>query len=154
MQSLLPSSSVPINNKEYLRESNCGLEEEEQQGCKEKFPPYTYNSFLSSLTNNGSNKEEIFWKIYDKLEEEELVKSSNLDSSSATMQIDKNTISGTELKNRLVSSNKFFIGDALSIIEEMVKLRKLEKVSFDTYRRRITTTKDNPIYSKNPTELY
>jgi hypothetical protein len=50
-------------------------------------------------------------------------------------EVDKNTVSGQELKLELVSSGKFFIGDAVQIIEDMVKAGKLEEVSFDTYRR-------------------
>jgi hypothetical protein len=140
---------VPMDNKSYLKEGN-SKSGSEDGGCKEKFLPYTCNI-----------QEEFFWKIYDKLEEEEeeqQQKSSNHDATTTTtttmMEIDKNTVSGTELKKRLVSSNKFSVADAVLIIEEMVEAGKLEKVSFDTYRRRrivtttTTTTKDNPIYSK------
>jgi hypothetical protein len=132
---------VPIDNKSYLKEGN-SKSGSEDEGCKEKSPLHTNNILLSTLNNNNNDedsneeqKQEIFWKIYSDLENEELLKSSNVDNISITMQIDKNTISGTELKKRLVSSNKFFAGDAVSIIEEMVKAGRLEKVSFDTYRR-------------------
>jgi hypothetical protein len=52
------------------------------------------------------------------------------------MEIDKITISGQELKNRLISSGKFFAGDAFQILEDMVKNCKLERVAFDTYKRK------------------
>jgi hypothetical protein len=53
------------------------------------------------------------------------------------MEIDKYTISGQTLKNRLVESGMFFVGDAVRIIEDLVKEGKLEKVSFDTYQKKV-----------------
>jgi hypothetical protein len=139
---------VPMDNKSYLKEGSNSKSGSEDEGCKEKSPPHANNILLSTLNNNNNDddsnndvKQQIFWKIYSDLENDELLKSSNVDNISITMQIDKNTISGTELKKRLVSSNKFSVGDAVLIIEEMVKAGRLEKVSFDTYRR-IKTEKE------------
>jgi hypothetical protein len=52
------------------------------------------------------------------------------------MEVDKYTVSGQELKSRLVASGQFFVDQATAIIEHMVNATKqLEKVSFDTYRK-------------------
>jgi MoxR-like ATPase len=64
----------------------------------------------------------VFWRIYDELE-------------NSSLNRDK-TVSGQELKARLISSNKFFVGDAVLIIERMVRTGKLAGVAFDTYRRK------------------
>ena len=57
------------------------------------------------------------------------------EQSSNHMEVDKNTVSGQELKMELVSSGRFFIGDAVQIIDDMVKAGRLDRISFDTYRR-------------------
>ena len=59
--------------------------------------------------------------LFEKIENEQ---SSN---PQVTMQIDKKTVSGTELKNHLVSSGNFYVGDAVLIIEKMVENKKLKK---------------------------
>jgi hypothetical protein len=64
----------------------------------------------------------VFWRIYDELE-------------SASDNREK-TVSGQELKSRLVSSNKFFVGDAVLIIERMIRTGKLCIIGFDTYQRK------------------
>ena len=46
------------------------------------------------------------------------------------------TVSGQKLKEELISSNKFFVGDAVQILREMVRVGYLEQLEFDTYSRR------------------
>jgi hypothetical protein len=83
-----------------------------------------------NVITTTAEKQSAFWKIYGALESEQ---ASNPD---ATMEVDKYTVSGQELKNRLVASGQFFVDQATAIIEHMVKATKqLEKVSFDTYRK-------------------
>jgi hypothetical protein len=64
--------------------------------------------------------DDVFWLIYDELE-------------SAS---DKRTVNGRELKARLVSSNKFFVGDAVLITERMVSTGQLCLIGYDTYQRK------------------
>lgn len=61
----------------------------------------------------------VFWRIYNELES----KSEN------------KTVSGQELKARLISSNKFYVGDAVLITERMVRTGQLCIIRFDTYQR-------------------
>ena len=56
--------------------------------------------------------------------------------SNPGMEMDKTTISGEKLQAVLVSSGKFIQSDAAIIIEEMSKAEYIEKVSWDTYRRK------------------
>jgi hypothetical protein len=37
------------------------------------------------------------------------------------MELDKITVSGQEIKNRLISSGKFFAGDAFQMLEDMLE---------------------------------
>ena len=52
------------------------------------------------------------------------------------MDVDKSTLSGQEIKNRLISSGKFFAGD-VQILEDMTKKGKLERVAFDVPRKKV-----------------
>jgi hypothetical protein len=106
-------------NKGDMRQEQ---EEYGDEACKEKTSPNTPDILTS-------DKESIFWEKYDTLEREEEERSSN------HYEVDKNTVSGQELKMELVSSGRFFIGDAVQIIDDMVKAGRLDRISFDTYRR-------------------
>ena len=69
------------------------------------------------LPMHNGRHDGVFWRIYDELENAS----------------DKGTVGGTELKARLVSCNKFFVGDAVLIIERMVRTGKIRTVGFDKY---------------------
>jgi MoxR-like ATPase len=62
----------------------------------------------------------VFWRIYEELESKS----------------DKRTVSGQELKARLISSNKFFVSDAVLITERMISTGQLRILKFDTYQRK------------------
>jgi len=49
--------------------------------------------------------------------------------------IDKSTVSGKKLEERLISTGQFYNGDAARMVKEMVRVGKLEEVMLDTYRR-------------------
>ena len=93
----------------------------EDETEKERIP-------LSSKDSLLIEKEAAFWDIYDQLEEEQR-------NGSNHMEIDKTTVSGQELKQRLVSSGRFYTSDAHMMIVEMVSKGELEQVSYDTYAR-------------------
>jgi hypothetical protein len=63
---------------------------------------------------------DIFWQRFEELENKSY----------------DNIVNGKELKANLVSSNKFFIGDAVQIIGDMVRAKEIEEVDFDLYKRR------------------
>ena len=67
-------------------------------------------------TDDGTH-DEVFWRIFDELENGDKI------------------VRGGELKARLVSSNKFFVGDTVLITDRMVRTGKICNVGFDTYRR-------------------
>jgi predicted transcriptional regulator len=64
----------------------------------------------------------IFWQKFEELENE----------SSCSNKI----VKGEKLKANLVSSNKFFVGDAAQIIRDMIKAEEIEEVQYDLYKRR------------------
>lgn len=122
-------------------------EEREVEGYKEK-SPLTTNNF--SITEGGDDKkEQIFWRIYDELEQQQphqqQAVEQQLSNCDLKTEIDGNnsTVNGQELKNRLISSNEFYVGEAFQMIEDMVKAGKLEKVAFDTYKRKKSSDDDN-----------
>jgi hypothetical protein len=51
------------------------------------------------------------------------------------VEIDKNTVSGQELEQRLVSSGLFYTSDAHMMVVDMVSKGELKEVAFDTYVR-------------------
>jgi predicted transcriptional regulator len=112
------------------------LKEKDNDQRKEKSPPHTTNfshdnvcqeNSQLTITNSSRSKIEDFQKIYDELEAEQL------HSPESTISIDKSTVGGEELRQRLLDSNLFSQSDAAIIIQDMVKAGYLEEVSFDTY---------------------
>jgi hypothetical protein len=85
---------------------------------------------IKKQEGNGKEKEEEkgedisinFWIIYDRLE----------DNSNGDGRI----VNHKKLHEALVSSGKFYTGDATQIISDMVKDGKLEPVSFHSYRKK------------------
>ena len=71
-------------------------------------------------TDDDSN-DNIFWQIFDELQ---------------SQSPDKKTVNGHKLKARLVSTNKFFVGDAVLVIERMERIGKIRSVGFDEYQKR------------------
>jgi len=74
----------------------------------------------SDASSNGEDMEDGFWPVYDRLEK---------------LDLDKNIVNHKKLHEALVSSGKFYAGDATQIISDMVKAGKLKMVSFHSYRK-------------------
>ncbi len=93
-----------------------------ERSKKEKSPPHIadYSSAYERI--------EIFWQKFTHL--------ANIDKPFA-MQSDKGTVGRYELQEALVSSGKFHQNDALAIIDEMIKLHKINLVALDTYRKNV-----------------
>jgi hypothetical protein len=72
-------------------------------------------------------KPDLFWGIYDELQKEE--------ATSNRTDIDKLTVSGKKLEERLISTGEFYNGDATRMIREMVNKCRLQEVMIDTYRK-------------------
>ena len=70
-------------------------------------------------TDEGSN-DDVFWQIFEELQ---------------SQSPDKKTVNGHKLKARLVSTNKFFVGDAVLVIERMERTAKIKSVGFDEYQK-------------------
>src|SRR5215204_6355562 len=73
--------------------------------------------------------ENTFWQVYNELQQEEELSNDNY------LDIDKTTISGKKLEERLISTGEFYNGDAIRMIKDMVKAGKLKEVMLDTYMR-------------------
>jgi hypothetical protein len=74
-------------------------------------------------------QENTFWQVYNELLREEELSNDNYSD------VDKNTISGKKLEKRLMSTGKFYNGDAVKMIKTMVSAGRLEEIMLDTYRR-------------------
>ena len=72
-------------------------------------------------TDDGSN-DNIFWQIFDELQ---------------GPSQDKKIVNGHKLKARLVSTNKYFVSDAVFVIERMERTTKIKSVGFDEYQKRL-----------------
>ena len=59
------------------------------------------------------------------------------------MDADKGTVGRDELQKRLVLTGLFDLKDALTIIDEMERIRKIKVVMLNTYRRTNSNSKDN-----------
>jgi hypothetical protein len=69
----------------------------------------------------------LFDTIFDELADES--------KAIATMDADKSTVGRDELRKRLVLTGKFNTKDALTIIDEMIQIKKIEEVMLNTYRK-------------------
>jgi len=65
--------------------------------------------------DDGSN-DNIFWQIFDELQDQSQ---------------DKKIINGHKLKARFVSTNKYFVSDAVLVIERMERNAKIKSVGFN-----------------------
>src|SRR5918994_3113635 len=87
--------------------------------------PDQSDSSEQCLADDG--QENTFWQVYDKLQKEEEL--------SNYPEVDKLTVSGKKLEERLISTGEFYNGDAVKMIKEMVRAGRLVEVMLDTYRR-------------------
>jgi hypothetical protein len=77
----------------------------------------------------------VFDSIFDELARES--------EASATMDADKSTVGRDELQKRLVLTGKFNAKDALTIIDEMIRIKKIEEVMRSTYRKVSSNNNNN-----------
>jgi predicted transcriptional regulator len=110
----------PVDNREFMDEDKY---EEAEDPTKGKTTPYTNNNVFSLEQST------TFWRKLGELEDAE----RRLNPGT---EVDKTTISGEKLQDALVSSGKFTQSDAAIIIDDMEKGGLIEKVSWDTYRRK------------------
>ena len=122
----LKDGFVAQDYRSYISSSVTGREEDKEElSASSSSEP----SILPSVISDNE-KIALFWQIYNELES---VQAANQDNHT---DIDRQTVSGQQLRNGLVSSGKFFAGEAVEILDHMIKVTKqLEQVSFDTYRR-------------------
>jgi hypothetical protein len=71
------------------------------------------------LYRANNNRDKIFWQRFNKLAKQD--------------QSGKGIVDHDELQRELVSSNKFFMGDAELMIEDMLKAGKIIAVDFKKY---------------------
>jgi hypothetical protein len=117
---------------------------EEFNQIREDFEPADYHKYLkedvasemadqqtpsSSNSGYGSAYEllVLFDRVFDELAGES--------EASVTMDADKSTVGRDELQNRLVLTGKFNAKDALTIIDEMIRIKKIEEEMLNTYRK-------------------
>ena len=89
---------------------------------KEKIPPYTHDN-----TDPSSNQIDTFWSTFLSIEKEQ---------ESLPSEIDRDTVSGEVLRRRLVETGKLHYNDAAVLVDRMYKLGAINRVSYDTYRRK------------------
>ncbi|MFZ0328862.1 MAG: hypothetical protein WBP64_21150 [Nitrososphaeraceae archaeon] len=117
---------------------------EEFNQIREDFEPADYHKYLKkdvasevadpqtpSLSNSGYGSAYerlvLFDRIFDELARES--------EASATMNADKDTVGRDELQKRLVLTGKFNAKDALTMIDEMIRIEKIEELMLNTYRK-------------------
>jgi MoxR-like ATPase len=83
---------------------------------------WSYQQMSSSPSSNDNNIEGIFWERFEEL---------------ASQNNDVGIVDHTKLQASLVSSDRFHVGDARLIIEEMVKAGKIIEVDFHKYKKKI-----------------
>jgi hypothetical protein len=92
-------------------------------------PEVNRDPFEEGYQNTVDVHENTFWQVFDELQQEEELSNDNYSD------IDKTTISGKKLEERLISTGEFYNGDAIKMIKDMVKAGKLKEVMLDTYMR-------------------
>jgi hypothetical protein len=92
-------------------------------------PKVNRDPFKEGYHNPIGAQENTFWQVYDELQQEEGLSNDNYSD------VDKTTISGKKLEERLISTGEFYNGDAIRMIKDMVKAGKLKEVMLDTYMR-------------------
>ena len=117
--------------------------------CYIAFIPQQIDGFDIAMQDKLTNKEKTtpyrkptltqdqlhtFWSVFEKMEKEQA-------QISAT-DIDKDTISGELLRQRLIMTGELSENEVVSIIEGMEQFGNIEIVSYDTYRRKERKTED------------
>jgi hypothetical protein len=115
---------LPVDNTAFL------IEHGGESKIKKNYP-HTGTANILDLSNEQID---TFWSTVRILEKEQ---------ESLPNVLDRNTISGEYLRQRLVDTGKFEQNDAKLIIEGMHKFGNIEKVSYDTYRRKKERNQDN-----------
>ena len=87
---------------------------------KEKIPPHTLN-------DPTSDQVDTFWSTFLSIEKEQ---------ERLLSEVDRDTVSGEVLRRLLVETGKFQYDDAAILVEKMYKLGAIDRVSYDTYRRK------------------
>jgi hypothetical protein len=110
----------PADYREYLKEK----EKQDDDITSEMADPEspTSNDYAFAY-----EKMIMFDKVFDELLRESQV--------SATMEADKDTVGRGELRNRLIATGMFDLKDASSIIDIMLRIKRIKQVKWDTYRR-------------------
>ena len=107
----------PADYRKYLKEEdNIASEMADQQSPSSNH--YSYASVYEKMI--------VFDRVFD-----ELARDSE---SSARMQDDKGTVGKDELQKRLVLTGMFDVKDALTLIDEMVRIKKIKVVMLNTYK--------------------
>jgi hypothetical protein len=123
------------------------LGEEFKQIC-ERFKPADYPEYMEQNGNDDNDniasevadQESPTHKAYSKAYERMVVfdkvfdKLARESESSAKMQEDKDTIGRHELQKMLVATGLFKEADALAMIDEMLRIKKIKIVMLNTYR--------------------
>lgn len=109
------NSGLPLNLN--LRDHIVG-NSQAKLGKKENEKSNVVGGDFSSSCNNY-DKESIFFKVFEELSKEN----------------DNGLVDYEKLRLRLISTGKFFAGDAVIIIEQMVRTGKIVETSFHLYRR-------------------
>lgn len=105
----------PFNNEQSVRSQ--GSQRSRQSESSMGNIPNGNNISITSCLK--PEQIDLFWERFSRLEE----------------QSSDNTVNGKELKADLVSSNRFYVGDATHVVEFMVNSRKIDEIGYDMYRR-------------------
>ena len=109
------NSGLPVNLN--LRDHIVGNSQAKLEKKENEKSNVVGGNFSSSC--NNYDKESIFFKVFEELSKE---------NGNGLVDYEK-------IRLRLISTGKFFAGDAVIIIEQMVRTGKIVETSFHLYRR-------------------
>ena len=115
----------PADYRKYLKEDNNNNITSSSEMAEQETPTFNANATAQAETE----KIAAFDIIFDQLARES--------ESSAKMEADKGTVGRDDLQKRLVASGSglFNLAQALTMIDEMLRIKKIKIVMLNTYRR-------------------
>lgn len=113
---------INVNNSDGVGITNENGRAQGAQGSRKIKSSNDYDNDLTDTTPTliqpDTEHFNLFWQRYHELEEQS-----------------PPLVRGRKLKASLVSSNKFFVGDAVLIVEFMLKTGQIVEVDYNTYRK-------------------
>lgn len=113
---------IPVDNSEFMEDPRRPRIDSTKKG---NYTPYTHDIEITEDQLNDS------LPVFETIERQQLQQNDY-----STMDVDKGTVGGEELRKRLVEGVKVNEDQAAVIVGIMIERGVIEKVSYDTYRKK------------------